>query len=134
MKQRFTISTVRKRHARLVRAVAVFFVLFTLCDIALPQYFCGGGEEVGGLPLHLSATAEAGDRSDGFAPEAPSPEQGSEQAPHEEDCFCCCAHVLAGLAITPVASAELRSQQPPLELSSLPSPTLPLQYHPPRIA
>lgn len=134
MKQRFNISSIRKRHARLVRAVAVFFVLFTLCDIGLPQYFCGGGEEVGGLPLHLSATAETGDRSDSFAPEAPSQGQDSEQAPHEEDCFCCCAHVLAGLAITPVASAELKSQQFPLKLDSLPSPTLPLQYHPPRIA
>ena len=134
MKQGFTISSIRKRRARFVRAVAVFFVLFTLCDIALPQYFCGGGEEVGGLPLHLSATADAGDRSDSLTLEATNPEQDSEQALHEEDCFCCCAHVLAGLAITPVASAELKSQQFPLEPGSLPSPPLPLQYHPPRIA
>ena len=42
MKQGFTIVSIRRRHGRLVRAVALFFVLFTGADIALPQYFCGG--------------------------------------------------------------------------------------------
>jgi hypothetical protein len=85
MKRRLNVGSIRKRHARPVRAVAVFFVLFTVCDIALPQYFCGG-EEVGWLPLRASATYEAGDRSDGLAPAAPSPGQDSDRAPHEEDC------------------------------------------------
>ena len=139
MKQEFTISSIRKRHGRLIRAVSVFFLLFTVADIAMPQYFCGG-EEVGGLPLGSVATSpsEAADpgteRSAVPEPEDSLPGQVPEEAPHEEDCFCCCAHVLPGLAFTRAANAELRSPGPPQERESLPSPPLRLPYHPPRFA
>lgn len=121
-----------RRHGRIVRAVAVFFVLFSVADITLPQYFCAG-EEIGGLPLSAMNAPEAASLGAETGTGAPSPGRDSE-APHEEDCFCCCAHVLPGLAVTPVVAAELRSLQPPLGLDSLPSPPLPLQYHPPRFA
>ena len=139
MKQKFTIDGIRKRHGRVVRAVAFFFVLFTGADIALPQYFCGG-EEVGGLPLsHVAVTpAEAADpgteRSAVPAPADPLPGQVPDEAPHEEDCFCCCAHVLPALAFTRAATAELRSPEPPQKQQSLPSAPLQLPYHPPRSA
>ena len=139
MKQEFTISSIRKRHGRLIRAVSVFFLLFTAADIALPQYFCGG-EEVGGLPLsHVAAApAEAADpgteRSSVPAPADSLPGQVPDEAPHEEDCFCCCAHVLPALAFTRAATAELRSPEPPQKQQSLPSPPLQLLYHPPRSA
>ena len=132
MKQGQNMGSIRKRHARLVRAVAVFFVLFTVADITLPQYFCAG-EEIGGLPLAATAAPETVGLGADPGTQAPSPGRDSE-APHEEDCFCCCAHVLPGLALTPFPAAELRAQQPPLKLDSLPTPTLPLQYHPPRFA
>lgn len=139
MKQGFTIIPIRRRHGRIVRAVALFFVLFTGADIAMPQYFCAG-EEVAGLPLsHVAATpAEAADpgteRSAVPAPEDPLPGQVPDEAPHEEDCFCCCAHVLPGLAFTRSATAELRSPEPPQKQQSLPTPPLQLPYHPPRFA
>ena len=133
MKRGRGINMNRRRHGRIVRAVALFFVLFTVADITLPQYFCGG-EEIGGLPLASAAASDMADLGADAGTEAPSPGRDSERAPHEEDCFCCCAHVLAGLALTPVPLAELRSQQPPLELGSLPTPPLSLQYHPPRYA
>ena len=138
MRQSFTIHGIKKRHGQLVRAVSVFFLLFTAGDIALPQYFCGG-EEIGGLPLNrVIASDEVGDsgidRAAVPAPEAPLPGQDSKQVPHEEDCFCCCAHVLPGLAFTAATSGQLTSLQRPLEQESLPSPPLPLQYHPPRFA
>ena len=125
--------TGRRRHGRLVRAVAVFFLLFTVADITLPQYFCAG-EEIGGRPLASTAFPETAGLGTDLGTEAPLPGRDSEQVPHEEDCFCCCAHVLPGLVVTPVVAAELRSLQPPLKLDSLPSPPLPLQYHPPRFA
>ncbi|MDQ3802349.1 MAG: hypothetical protein M3416_00615 [Acidobacteriota bacterium] len=122
----------------MIRATAVFFLLFTIADIALPQYFCGG-EEVAGLPLSSATlSGDAGDpvtdRSTIPTPEAPLPGQDSDQEPHEEDCFCCCAHVLPGMAFNATAAGELKTPQPPLEQESLPSPPLPLQYHPPRFA
>ena len=136
MKKGFTIIPIRRGHGRLVRAVALFFVLFTGADIALPQYFCGG-EEVGGLPLAsvVTSPAEAGaERSAVPEPEDSLPGQVPEEAPHEEDCFCCCAHVLPGLAFTRAANAELRSPEPPQKHQSLPTPPLQLPYHPPRFA
>lgn len=139
MKKGFTIIPIRRRHGRLVRAVALFFVLFTGADIALPQYFCGG-EEVGGLPLGSVATSasEAADpgaeRSAVPSPEDSLPGRVPDEAPHEEDCFCCCAHVLPALAFTRAATAELRSPEPPQKQQSLPSSPLQLPYHPPRFA
>jgi hypothetical protein len=41
MRQSFTIDGIKKRHGRLVRAEAIFFLLFTVADITMPQYFCG---------------------------------------------------------------------------------------------
>lgn len=131
MKRGRGINTSGKRHGRLVRAVAVFFVLFTIADITLPQYFCAG-EEIGGLPLASAAASDmTGPGADGGT-EMPSPSRDSEQVPHEEDCFCCCAHVLAGLAFTAPASSELSTTPSDLGPDSLPSPPLPHQYHPPR--
>jgi hypothetical protein len=124
MKKEFIIIPIRRGHGRLVRALALFFVLFTGADIALPQYFCGG-EEVGGLPLGSVATSTSEDSLPGQVP---------DEAPHEEDCFCCCAHVLPGLAFIRAATAELRSLEPPQKHESLPTPPLQLPYHPPRFA
>lgn len=132
MKRGRGINMNGRRHGRIVRAVALFFVLFTVADITLPQYFCGG-EEIGGRTLAAMAAPETAGLGSDPGTQAPSPGRDSE-APHEEDCFCCCAHVLPGLAVTPVVAAELRSQQPPLRLDTLPSPPLSLQYHPPRFA
>lgn len=138
MRRSYTIDGIKKRHGRLVRAVAIFFLLFTVGDIGLPQYFCGG-EEIGGLPLGsvAHASTRAGDpdteRSAIPASEDSLPGQGSDPAPHEEDCFCCCAHVLPALAFTR-AAAELRSPEPPQKQQSLPTPSLQLPYHPPRFA
>lgn len=138
MRRSHTIDGIKKRHARLIRAVAVFFILFTVGDITLPQYFCRG-EEIGGLPLgSVAASTEDGDpgtkRSAIPSSEDSLPGQDSEQAPHEEDCFCCCAHVLPALAFTRAAAAELKSPEPPQKQASLPSPPLRLPYHPPRFA
>lgn len=142
MRSSFTIGGFRNRHGRVLRAVAVFFLLYTGADIALPQYFCGG--EASGLPdviiastsvavggetrVHTNSYLTASDASgsQGERPEA--------ETPHEEDCFCCCAHVLTGLAFKVVESAELKSPQTSYEERFILSPPLPLQYHPPRFA
>lgn len=142
MRFSFTIGGLRNRHGRLLRAVAVFFLLYTGADIALPQYFCGG--EAAGLPdviiastsatvggdtrVHTNSYLTASDASDSRG------ERPETETPHEEDCFCCCAHVLTGLAFKVVENVELKSTQTAYEERSVLSPPLPLQYHPPRFA
>jgi hypothetical protein len=137
----FTIGGLRNRHGRLLRAVAVFFLLYTGADIALPQYFCGG--EAAGLPdVVVAATMTAVGGSNILTDHEVSisnasdsrPGRPEKEAPHEEDCFCCCAHMLTGLAFKVVETAELKSSPASPEERSVLSPPLPLQYHPPRFA
>ncbi|HWW77897.1 MAG TPA: hypothetical protein VNZ44_21010 [Pyrinomonadaceae bacterium] len=140
MRSGFTIGGFRNRHGRLFRAVALFFLLYTGADIALPQYFCAG--EAGGLPdvavASIVFAADAHTTTDGGAAVSntkdPRPEQPDREAPHDEDCFCCCAHVLAVPGMKVVVTAELRSFPASHGERSVLSPPLPLQYHPPRFA
>lgn len=142
MRDGLTIGGFRNRHGRLLRAVAVFFLLYTCADIALPQYFCAG--EAAGLPdVVVASTASAAANANTLADRGAAlsdtkdsqPTQPDQQAPHDdEDCFCCCAHVLAGLTIKVVETAELKSPSASFEERSVLSPPLPLHYHPPRLA
>ena len=138
MKSGFSIDAIRRKHGRLVRAVAVLFLLYTGADIAMPQYFCG--EEVGGLPLASFLSDRAARRDDtptrlASAPEAPRPNDSDSQAPHDdEDCFCCCAHVLPGLRITHELTAEVKVPASPAGVESPSSPPLRSTYRPPRFA
>ncbi len=123
-----------------MRGAAVFFLLFTCADIALPQYFCSD-DEIGGVTLKGSATTPSAavdvalDRtSDPATTDDSDSGWHEDQAPHEEDCFCCCAHVLPSMAFTPVGTSEMRLPSRTLVKDSLPSPPLRGTYHPPRIA
>lgn len=120
--------------------VAVFFLIYTGADIMLPQYFCGG-EEIGNLPLQTRITTtddrDANERAGAVisSSENSHPERLPEQeAPHEEDCFCCCAHILPGLHFANIGASETKSLRAPAETKRLPSPTLQSTYHPPRFA
>ncbi len=131
---------IRKRHGRVVRGLAVFFLLFTGADLLLPQYFCGEGE-IGGLPFEITASAtrtpeRAGDGQLMAAsrPEDSRPDQQPDKAPHDEDCFCCCAHILPGLCLTNPGASEMKSPSVSIVSDSLPSPPVKATYHPPRIA
>ena len=140
MRSNFTIGGFRNRHGRLLRAVAVFFLLYTGADIALPQYFCAG--EAAGLPdVVVASTATGGGahtRTGGDVTlsdvKDSRPGRPEQEAPHDEDCFCCCAHILTGLAFAVVETTELKSPPSSPEERSVLSPPLPLQYRPPRFA
>lgn len=125
--------------AGLVRAVAIFFLLFTGADLLAPQYFCGA-EEAGGLRsgrIVASADSREGNqdqsflsaKDDGSQPEKPSPE-----TPGDEDCFCCCAHVLATISVSYEITTEIRSLPVSSVTFFIPAPPLRGTYHPPRIA
>lgn len=135
----FNLISISRRYGRLVRGVAVFFLLFTGADILLPEYFCD--DEIGGISLSAAATMLASLESaserghTAFVDSNNShSRQPSDTTPHAEDCFCCCAHVLPGIAFATVNVSELRSPFAPEISQSLPSPPLRGSYHPPRIA
>lgn len=126
-----------EKHGRLIRAVAIFFLLHAGADIALPQYFCP--EDFGGhiAPASTASTdaARHGQRASAFDKSGGKPsETPSEQLPHVEDCFCCCAHVLLGADLSRVETYELNATQPDIKTDSLPSPPVRQMYRPPRLA
>ena len=139
MRADFSLDSIRKRHGRVFRAVAILFLLYTAGDILLPQYFCGG-EEIGGLSFQTIVSAAPDSTSDNALiasirnSDNSRPERPQDREPHEEDCFCCCAHVLPGFGFTGVISDGPGQLAIVSELNSLPSPPLPNTYHPPRFA
>jgi hypothetical protein len=119
--------------ARLVRAIAILFLVYTGADLTVPQ-FCG--EEMG-IPKFAEASASTGIRTDAaFATDASESRQDppSERTHSDEDCFCCCTHVLPGHTTAPVAVPELNSSFRALKKIDAASPPLQGPYHPPRFA
>lgn len=125
-----------KKHGLWVRSLALFFLLFTGADLFLPQYFCAG-EEVGGIPFN-SRTVSSTNKADAlvatFNSDNSRPDQPEDREHHEEDCFCCCAHVLPSVGFGDPLVLDLISLPAPPSMDSLPSPPLRGTYHPPRIA
>jgi hypothetical protein len=139
MRTGFGLRKIRQGHGRLVRAVAVFFLLFTCADLSMPEYFCD--EEAGALPVNLTVRQKAGDVATGLdlaaaasTTEDALPGAPDSEAPHEEDCFCCCAHVLPAVLVANVGASDAKTPALVLTADSLPSPPLQSTYHPPRFA
>lgn len=119
--------------ARFVRVIAILFLLYTGADLTVPQ-FCG--EEMG-IPKFTQtiASADSSSRAAFATSEKNSREDPpSERSHSDEDCFCCCAHVLPGHATAMVANSELKSTLAALQKIDLASPSLQSPYHPPRFA
>lgn len=124
---------------RLIRGIALLFLVYTAMDIASPD-LCNGellGDSRQGLvavgnPQRTSnarpsvARIEASDRQRTNDP----PEQ-----PHDDDdCFCCCSHVLPGTVTAAIAVTDMRSHVTRPEYFSVLSPPLARAFHPPRLA
>lgn len=122
---------------RVIRGIALMFLIYTAMDLASPG-LCRGeslGDGRPGLvavarPTRLSsariARVEAGDNQPTNEP--------AEQPSDDDDCFCCCSHVLPGTVIATVEVTDLRSPSAFLESLSVPSPPLARAFHPPRFA
>lgn len=128
------------RHGLLVRVIAVFFLLYTGADLASPQ-FCT--EELEGFSGYNQVSAATlSPTSDNARPTlAASVSDSSRQEPPsdktpdgDEDCFCCCAHVLPGMTFAVVQFTAAHTPVPDVRSERIPSPTLPNTYHPPRLA
>lgn len=117
-------------HGRRYRLVAIALFIFALADLAYPQSCCDeflSFFETASVVSITSATAECSGAA-GSQRDAQSDPAGTQ-----DDCFCCCTHVM------PTPHFDLAApcvQSPPvdLELTSLPSLSPARIFHPPRIA
>jgi hypothetical protein len=125
---------------KLYSLIAIFFVLFTFVDTSSPRQCC---EELVGFAT--SAERAPTTNSDALNEAARSDEgtpvvAGSDSQPtkpttppstEEEDCFCCCSHVLPGLSFT-VAVLQFKSLEAEPQQDCLLTTPLRALYRPPR--
>jgi hypothetical protein len=115
---------------RMVRAIAILFLLYTAVEITVPQ-FCSEGlcvlsiSEAAGESTSLSVVSPGTDNTQEGLP--------SEQPSSDEDCFCCCAHVVPERAVAVIAVSDLMPSLAVQRKFDLPSPPLQSPYHPPRL-
>jgi hypothetical protein len=121
----------------LQRVFAIFFLLFTsaelmIVDIALPQR-CK--DELGMLATNGYAhpTTDETDKSFVIAENHSQPESSSEQNCTEEDCFCCCSHIVPASHVTfpPLIDEPQVTEAAIAHLPSSPPHGL---FHPPRLS
>jgi hypothetical protein len=127
------------RKRRLIRSIALLFLLHAAIDLTSPQLCMGETLEADCQGLIAVAARQRTDKSGTpVASIATSDKQGtddpSEQPCGDEDCFCCCSHVIPGTVIAAMAVTNIGSPVTRLEYLSAPSPPLARAFHPPRFA
>lgn len=117
----------------LLRGIALLFLFYTAVDIALPQYHRNESLD---LSISLPTTHAAGESNEAVAalPSIPDERSDERESPRDEDCFCCCSHVIPGRIFGDSSIAELVLFQTFIPKASLPTPPVQNPYHPPRFA
>lgn len=121
-------------NGRFARFIVILFLAYAGVDIANPQ-LCN--DEFAPPPVLLASNVErraeelSTEISVGDSEETEQREQPS--APHsEDDCFCCCTHVLPGITTHPNGASDVLSQGLTLTPQLVTSAHLMALYHPPR--
>lgn len=122
------------KQSYLGRAVALFFILFTFADLSVPQLCC---EELGGSSLPSASLASSYNQSDELSLSAASGQPRHNQSQNteesDEDCFCCCSHIVPGSHYN-VALLELNTPVTNPAERFLPTSPPDTPFHPPRLS
>jgi hypothetical protein len=122
---------------RLRRGIAIFLLAFAFFDLSIVDVFfpqlCGD-EQVS------SSSASPGEAPEKIANEKLSirshdsqQTQDSSQSSIDEDCFCCCSHIIPGVIVN-VADMNGAPQPHDPRIASLPSSPPHGAFHPPRLS
>lgn len=127
---------------RLFRGVVLLFLVYTGFEVAFPQ-FCGEKAEsiLGSSSVVFASDGQHSDKTSKSISasalkdprELPRTPQ-EDRDPKDEDCFCCCAHVVPSpIFVDPQASQLVLLPGIHPEVS-IPTASLHAPYHPPRSA
>ena len=122
--------------ARLLRGMALFFLLFTVADVSFPPP-CSETSDVLWAAQQASVPRISGgfaDRTETVGARDSRSDQPTETGCCDEDCCFACAHVLSAIAVTEVAVLNLRSPSVMTADRFMPDAPLRSTYHPPRLA
>jgi hypothetical protein len=122
------------RRLRIIRGLAVLFLLFTLVDILCPPACCENAELLSAARDNYSrVVAGAGDEASSVAV---SSQSGTEHSPDknccDQDCCLLCAHMLPVKALGFELVPDTKSPLLVVNDASVLSPSLDATYHPPR--
>lgn len=121
---------------KLLKGVVLLLLTYTGAELAFPE-FCREGP----LSVVVAQSAETTSRADSVdslvrkestAPGIPNDER--QKPANDEDCFCCCAHVMPSPLFVDPAVAEPVSLAYTPAAVSIPTGSLHAPYHPPRSA
>src|SRR5215475_819395 len=124
------------RMGRLRRGIAIFLLAMAFFDIAVVDLFfpqlCGDGQ----VSLLGSRPVESSEKIvDEFAAtrnQDPQPIQDSHQSGTDEDCFCCCSHIIPSPHVS-VAALNCPPRPDDPAIPSFPSSSPHGVFHPPRL-
>ena len=116
----------------LLRGIAFLFLFYTGVDLALTDYHRNE-------TLDLSQAVISADSHDdrlalAAAPTTPENLPNDSEAPRDEDCFCCCAHVLPSPVFVDSDIAVLTQLRTVPIRTTLPTAPIHSLYRPPRSA
>ncbi len=120
------------------RAISVLLLLLCFFDIAIADVFfpgsCEGESEMLPVVAVDSATKDLHKiisiRADSQSKNCPTP---TESVPGEEDCFCCCTHIVP-VAFYKFARPLLQTAPIASSPRNIPTAPQPKLFHPPRLA
>lgn len=119
---------------RFARCIVILFLAYAGVDIANPQ-LCNDEFAPPSVLLASNVDRHAEEASTGVSilNSEESEQGGQPSAPHsEDDCFCCCTHVLPALTTHPNGAFDAISQGLTLTPQSATSAHPNALYHPPR--
>lgn len=125
------------RPDRLRRGVAIFLLAFALFDLTVVDIFfpqlCGDEQMSLSLTGPVDSTEEVTDESGTSQPHDSQPNQDSHQSPIDEDCFCCCSHIIPSPQVNVIALNSPPQPGAPA-ITSLPLAPPRDTFHPPRLS
>src|SRR5215475_10495035 len=122
---------------RLRRGVAIFLLAFASYDMAIVDVFfpqtCG--EQQMSLPSSgpVDSTEESAGEKIAVKNHDSQPGQDSHESSADEDCFCCCSHIIPSPHVS-VVTLNSPPQAGDPAITSLPSALPRDAYHPPRLS
>ena len=125
------------RRQKLFRAIAILFLLYTGADLLAPQV-CA--EERGLTTIEANdvkaTTPDLAPYVSSLASDRSNKEQNQlpDQQQRDEDCFCCCAHIVPGSVFHGNSISEIISISLPTKQSLIPLQLPKAYFHPPRLA
>lgn len=119
-----------------MRGAVLLFLFYTAADITYPQ-ICG--EELRNVEFasssvsNTTAIQQSEPKLSAAADNDVQRNQPQNHEPRDEDCFCCCAHVIAGMIFVPPVMPYLKLARPDDQFVAIPQNDFENPNPPPRL-